>query len=145
MPLFLFICFRAVDNTTDILWKFKSLTFPCKRRYERCKLTKSEFYWIIINWGCRHFTFREHTRHNREVSWLSTWQNFISCFMKYGHKRLVSLYLVSMERPMACLLYHYGFNTFRAELFEVITFRPQHWSYAPHVARNVLKLESRWR
>ena len=42
VPLFLFICFRAVDNTTAILWKFKSLTFPCKRRYERCKLTKSE-------------------------------------------------------------------------------------------------------
>ena len=42
MPLFLFICFRAVDNTIAILWKLKSLTFPCKRRYERCKLTKSE-------------------------------------------------------------------------------------------------------
>ena len=36
----------------------------------------------------------KHTRPQREVLELCTWQNFSSRFVKYGHERLVSLSLV---------------------------------------------------
>ena len=32
-------------------------------------------------------------------------------------------------------------SSFRARLFEVITFRPQRGSYTPHVARNLLTVD----
>ena len=43
----------------------------------------------------RHCGSKEHTRPHRQVLKLSTWFNSSSCFVKYSHKRLVSLYLWS--------------------------------------------------
>ena len=55
-------------------------------------------YSVLMNRGCRHFAPRKHTCPHREVSELSTWLNFISCFVKDGHERLVYLYIVSMNK-----------------------------------------------